>query len=151
MNDHQQIQHLIARYCFIVDTGSAEDMAAMFWDDATLRFGRRSINAGAQAIRVGLHKWIEKMRDPVVGLRHLAHLPNIEIDGNTATAETYYDADGHSRRRRRPIHLRGVYRDRLQKRGNEWRFIERWIVIMHSTLDDLPADAAEPCKPQVTS
>lgn len=140
MNDHQQIQHLIARYCLVVDTGTAEDMAAMFWDEATLWFGARSRNDGADAIRAGLQTWIDRMRDPVVGLRHLAHLPSISIDGNQATAETYYDADGHSHKRRWPIHLRGVYRDRLEKRGEEWRFIERRIVIMHSTLEDLPAD-----------
>ena len=139
MNDYQQIQSLISRYCFVVDRGSAEEIAAMFWDDATLRFGRSSRNDGADGIRDGLRKWIEKMRDPVVGLRHLAHSPSIEIDGNRATAETYYDADGHSRKRRWPIHLRGVYRDRLEKRDGEWRFAERHIVIMDSTLQDLPA------------
>ena len=100
MNDYQQIQNLISRYCFVVDRGSAEEIAAMFWQDATLWFGRRSRNDGADGIRAGLRKWIEKMRDPVVGLRHLAHAPCIEIDGNQARAETYYDADGHSRKRR---------------------------------------------------
>ena len=143
MNDYQQIQNLISRYCFVVDRGSAEEIAAMFWNDATLRFGRRSRNEGAEGIRAGLRKWIGKMRDPVVGLRHLAHAPAIEIEGNRATAETYYDADGHSRKRRRPIHLRGVYRDRLEKRGGEWRFAERHIVIMESTLDDLPEQGQE--------
>ena len=139
MNDFQQIQNLISRYCFVVDEGSAEEIAAMFWEDATLRFGRRSVNEGADGIRAGLSKWIGKMRDPVLGLRHLAHMPAIEIDGNRARVRTYYDADGHSRKRRRPIHLRGVYRDRLEKRDGEWRFVERHIVIMDSTLNDLPA------------
>ena len=139
MNDYQQIQHLIARYCLLADRGSADEIAATFWDDAALLFGRRSRNDGVENIRLGLQKWIEKMRDPVVGLRHLAHPPAIEIDGDRATAETYYDADGHSRKRRWPIHLRGVYRDRLEKRGGEWRFVERHIVIMDSTLEDLPA------------
>ncbi len=143
MNDYQQIQHLIARYCFLADQGSAGEIAATFWEDATLRFGRRSRNEGAEAIRAGLQKWIEKMRDPVVGLRHMAHAPAIDIVGTSATAETYYDADGHSRKRRWPIHLRGVYRDRLEKRGGEWRFVERHIVIMDSTLEDLPAPEAE--------
>ena len=109
----------------------------MFWNEGVLWFGRRSQNVGAEGIRVGLRKWVEKMRDPVVGLRHLAYAPHIEIEGNRARAQTYYDADGHSRKRRRPIHLRGVYQDRLEKRKGEWRFIERRIVIMDSTLADL--------------
>ena len=140
MNDYQRIHNLIARYCFIVDTGSADEMAAMFWEDATLCFGRSTRNVGTDAIRAGLQAWIEKMRDPVAGLRHLAYAPSIEIDGAQATAETYYDADGHSRKRRGPIHLRGVYRDRLAKRNEEWRFVERRIVIMDSTLEDLGPD-----------
>ena len=140
MNDYQQIQHLIARWCFVADTGSVEEMTAMFWEEGRLWFGRRSQNDGLEAIRVGLQRWIEKMRDPVVGLRHLAYAPLIEIDGDRARAQTYYDADGHSRKRRWPIHLRGVYRDRLEKRNGEWRLLERRIVILDSTLEHLPTE-----------
>jgi len=142
MDDYQQIQHHIARWCFVADTGTAEEMAAFFWDEGTLWFGRRSQNAGAAAIRAGVQKWILKMRDPVVGVRHLAYAPHIELNGNQARALTYYDADGHSRKRRWPIHLRGVYQDRLEKRNGEWRFVERRIVIMDTTLENLPEEEA---------
>ena len=139
MNDYQQIQNLIARYCFVTDTGTADELLEFYWDDATLVFGERSRNEGADAISRGFERWIETMRDPVVDLRHLVYAPAVHIDGARATAETYYDADGHSLKRRWPIFLRGVYRDKLEKRRGEWRFLERQIVIMRSTLEDLPA------------
>jgi len=64
------------------------------------------------------------------------HTPLIEIDGDTATAEAYYDADGHSKNKGRLIQLRGVYRDRLEKRSGEWRFIEREVQIWRSVQDN---------------
>ena len=138
MDDYLEIHNLIARYCFVADTGTADDLVLLFWDDATLWFGERSRNEGAEGIRRGQERWIEKMRDPVVDLRHLVYAPAIRIEGNRATAETYYDADGHSRKLGRPIFLRGIYRDVLEKRSGEWRFRERRIVIMRSTREDLP-------------
>ena len=135
LSDREQISNLLAKYCFVTDRGSAEEMAEMFWEDATVQFGDR-VNRGIDAVRNGFAAWIAKMRDPVDGLRHVLHTPWIDIDGDTAVAEAYYDADGHSRKRGTPIHLRGVYRDRLERRSNEWRFLEREIQIWRSPLDE---------------
>lgn len=134
-SDHEQIGNLLAQYCFVTDCGSAEAMAALFWEDATVVFGDNR-NTGIDAIRSGFAAWIAKMRDPVAGLRHILHTPWIEIDGETARAHAYYDADGHSRRKGTRIHLRGLYKDRLEKRQGQWRFIEREIQIWRSALDE---------------
>ena len=140
MTDHEAIQNLLAKYCFLVDRGSAEDIGSLFWEDATVRFGDNVHHGSAEAIR-GFDRWIRKMRDPVAGLRHVLHTPLIEIDGDRATAEAYYDADGHSRRRGRRISLRGVYRDVLVKRDGQWRFQERETQIWRSMLDHADDDA----------
>ena len=132
--DHEAIHSLLSKYCFVTDRGSAEEMAGLFWDDATVIFGENT-NAGIAAVTAGFEAWITKMRDPVEGLRHVLHTPCIEIDGDSATSEAYYDADGHSRKKGKPIHLRGLYRDRLEKRNGEWRFVEREIQIWRSMLD----------------
>ena len=111
--DYALIQNHLARYCFVVDRGTAEEIAALFWDDARLDFN--GMHIGFDAIRACYANWIVKLRDPVEGLRHLIYIPLIELEGSHAVAETYVDADAHVRRSGRAIQLRALYRDRLTK------------------------------------
>lgn len=132
-SDREQIQNHLAKYCFAVDGGTAEEITALFWDDARLEFN--GTHNGCEAICLCYAEWIRKMRDPVEGLRHLIYVPLIEIDGDHAVAKTYVDADAHVRKSGRTILLRSLYRDRLTKRNGEWRFFERHIVGMRSLYD----------------
>lgn len=132
--DRDDIANHLARYCFAVDHGTAEDIAALFWDDARLEFD--GVHTGADAIRRCYAKWIATKRDPVEGLRHLLYVPLIELDGDHARAQTYVDADAHARKDGRPIRLRALYRDRLSRRDGEWRFAERRIVVMRRLAGD---------------
>lgn len=137
-SDQEQIQNIYAAYCFAVDRGTADDIAAYFWNDCHLNFGG-NIHEGVEEARTGFSKWIAKMRDPVRGLRHCLYTPLIEIDGNNAKAEAYYDADGHAGRKGKPIQLRGLYRSQLEKRTGEWRFIKHEVQIWDSILEQAPA------------
>jgi len=137
-SDYHKIQNHLARYCFAVDHGSADEIADLFWDDARLEFD--GTHVGRQAIRRCYATWIRTKRDPVEGLRHLIYVPLIEIDGDGASAKTYVDADAHTRRRGRTILLRSLYRDRLHRRNGEWRFVERHIVPMRSLYDGQPPE-----------
>lgn len=132
--DQESIQNLYAGYCFAVDRGSADDITAYFWEDCYLNFGG-NIHEGAEEARIGFSKWIQKMRDPVKGLRHCLYTPLIEVDGDRAAAEAYYDADGHAGRKGKPIQLRGLYRSTLEKRSGEWRFIKHEVQIWNTILD----------------
>ena len=133
-SDYEQISNLLAQYCFATDRGTAEDIAACFWDDAQVNFDGR-VNSGIDEITLGFEKWITKLRDPVEGLRHILHTPAIVIEGASATSEAYYDADGHSKNRGKLIQLRGVYKDKLERRSGEWRFIYREVQIWRSLQD----------------
>lgn len=138
-SDYVQIQNHLARYCFAVDRGTAKEISSLFWPDATLEFGGEY--HGADEILRCFQHWIESMREPVEGLRHLIHIPRIELNGEEAKSECYADADAHSRRSGRPIRNRAIYRDRLSRRDGEWRFQERRIIWMRG-LDESPADAS---------
>ena len=131
--DRERIVNHLARYCFVVDRGTADEIAALFWDDARLDFN--GIYNGYAEIRQCYAEWIARARDPVEGLRHLIHVPYIELDGDAARAVTYVDADCHVRRSGRTILLRATYRDRLSRRAGEWRFAERHIVAMRRLYD----------------
>jgi len=61
MTDYEQIKNLMAKYCFVTDTGGAADIASLFWDDCTVNFGGR-INHGIEEAERGFEKWITKMR-----------------------------------------------------------------------------------------
>lgn len=124
------IENHLARYCFAVDNGTADDIAALFWDDAHLEFNGSHV--GYAAIRRCYADWIARMRDPVDEIRHLLYVPLIEIEGKEADATTYVDADALTRRSGRVVQLRACYRDRLAQRNGEWRFAERRIVGMRS-------------------
>jgi hypothetical protein len=127
-SDRDQVENHLAKYCFAVDRDSADDIAALFWEDARLEFN--GVHQGGEAIRQCYENWIKTARDPVDGLRHLIYVPRIEIEGERAEAETYVDADCHLRKNGRVIQLRALYQDRLSKRSGEWRFSERRIVNM---------------------
>ena len=128
MSDRDEILTLLARYCFMTDRGTADELAALFCEDCTVNFGGR-VHEGREAARNGFARWITKMRDPVEGLRHILHTPLVVIDGDRATAEAYYDADGHSRKKGFAIRLRGLYRTTFERRNGDWRILRHEVQI----------------------
>lgn len=136
MTDSDQITQHLARYCFAADRGTPAEITDLFWDDATLDASRPFV--GRAEILKANEAWVRKMRDPVVGLRYLIYTPHIVVTDERATAETYFDADGHSKKLKTAIGLRGVYSDILEKRDSVWKFARRKITIMlprHKSLD----------------
>ena len=78
LTDYEQIQNLLARYCFVTDRGTANELADLFWEDAEVDFNG-TVNSGIVAMKKGFQRWIKKYRDPVVDLRH--HKESIQING----------------------------------------------------------------------
>ena len=128
LTDYEKILNHLEKYCFHVDLGTVEEIVKLFWEDARLEFNGTHI--GEVAIRACYSDWAERLKSPVEGLRHLLHMPEIEIDGDQARSHSYADADAHSKGKGKPIQNRAMFRDRLEKRGGEWRFIERQIIWM---------------------
>lgn len=128
LSDHIAIQSHLAKYCILVDTGEPAQIADLFWDDARLEFGGEF--NGADEIRQCFESWAKEMREPIEGLRHLLHIPHIELDRDRASSVSYADADGHVRRSGKPIQNRAMYVDTLGKREGVWKFEARKIVWM---------------------
>lgn len=137
--DRDSILTLLAKYCFVTDRGSADELAALFWPDCTVNFDG-NLHAGRAAAREGFARWIGKMREPMEGLRHILHTPLIEVAGEAATSEAYYDADGHVRRSGRAIRLRGLYRTAYARRDGEWRILRHEVQIWKP----IPAQETKP-------
>jgi uncharacterized protein (TIGR02246 family) len=127
MSDKDEIRELLARYCFALDAGRFEEMAALFTPDGVWETafgtgtGREGIVAQARGIATG----------PRLRRAHLTTNIVIDLDGDTATARSNWVVIGNS-----PagpaIGSGGGYIDRLAKVDGQWFFkhrtIDRYIV-----------------------
>lgn len=122
MSDKDDIRELLARYCFALDAGKFEDMAALFTPDGVWETaygtgtGREGIVAQARSIATG----------PRPQRVHLTTNIVIELNGATATARSNWLLFQNS-----PtgpaIGSGGGYTDRLAKIDGQWFFKHRTI------------------------
>ena len=138
-DDIVAIEQLLYRYCFAVDKGTADEVAALFHESAVLM----PIYAGDPPAkgRAAIHQWYanydRQMHATVDHLRHCVSNPVIEVSGNEATAQCYLTADAVPKANRKPFWVAGYYRDKLVKEGGRWLFMERQIHV-HYTIEGNP-------------
>lgn len=121
-SDKDEIRELLARYCFALDEGRFEDMAALFTQDGVWETafgtgtGRAGIVAQARGIATG-------PRPPRV---HLTTNIVIDLNGDTATARSnwllFQNSDSGP-----SIGSGGAYYDSLVKTDGSWLFAHRRI------------------------
>jgi uncharacterized protein (TIGR02246 family) len=122
MSDKDEIRELLARYCYALDAGRFEDMAALFTPDGVWETafgtgtGRAGIVAQARSISTG-----ERPRRV-----HLTTNIVIDLDGDNATAQSNWLLFQNS-----PsgpvIGSGGGYTDKLAKVDGRWFFKHRTI------------------------
>ena len=122
MSDKDEIRELLARYCFALDAGRFEEMAALFTPDGVWETafgtgtGRPGIVAQARGIATG-----ERPRRV-----HLTTNIVIDLNGSTATARSNWVVIQNSPNGP-AIGSGGAYADRLVKDGGQWFFQHRTI------------------------
>jgi uncharacterized protein (TIGR02246 family) len=122
MSDKDEIRELLARYCFALDAGRFEEMAALFTPDGVWETafgtgtGREGIVAQARSIATG-----ERPRRV-----HLTTNIVIDLDGDTATARSNW-ALAQNSDAGPVIGSGGAYADRLAKVDGRWFFRQRTI------------------------
>ena len=123
--DKDAIRELLARYCFHLDGGELEEMAALFvedgvWDTAFGEGrGREGLKARVRAIRA-------LATGPQPRRAHLTTNIVIDLDGDRATARSNWTViENHADGPR--LSSGGEYRDRLVKRDGRWLFEYRKI------------------------
>jgi uncharacterized protein (TIGR02246 family) len=122
MSDKDEIRELLARYCFALDAGRFEDMAALFTPDGVWETafgtgtGRAGIVAQAESIATG----------PRPRRVHLTTNIVIDLDGDTATARSNWALIQNSAAGPM-IGSGGGYEDRLVKVDGRWFFEHRTI------------------------
>ena len=132
--DYVAIQQLLHKYCHTVDRGTADEVAALFHENAVLlpRYESDQRHEGREAIRAWYDHYMKNFRSKVRYLRHKIESPLIEITGNTATSTCYLDADSISISKDEPSIAFGRYDDIFIKDDGRWWFKERTIIVYYS-------------------
>lgn len=125
MPDHAQdrdaIRHLLATYTYNGDRGRLSELAACFAADGVIEYpGTRAV--GPEAIAAAL-QGTPGMRNPeLTFVRHHITNPLIDVDGDAATARSYFSVYSPIG----PDHA-GTYSDKLIRTAQGWRFAHRLV------------------------
>jgi 3-phenylpropionate/cinnamic acid dioxygenase small subunit len=118
LDDWHAVYDVLVRYAHAVDARDYEAAGECFAEDARATYGGRELPPSRAAI-------VEFLRASVTSeaSTHMVGGVRIEVEGDTARAEQTSFAvhleDGR-------VRMRGLrYRDRLERRGGDWRIVER--------------------------
>lgn len=121
--DKQDIRECLTRFSRGMDRFDRDIYLSAFWDDATMAAGP-FVGSAADC-----WDWAVPMHEGGQILTHHALLQTtIDLDGDTAHTETYYQFVGRNRGELLWI-AGGRYIDRLERRGDVWRIALRTNVI----------------------
>jgi SnoaL-like domain len=119
-DDRLDIQQLVARYNFALDSGNGEEFASCFVAD-----GRFDYTAD---LRVEGQEKLREFPAMVAGLGLIRHMVSsflIDGDGDQATSRCYCQVFGINRNGSAYVVSQGAYEDRVIRTDAGWRFRER--------------------------
>lgn len=134
-NDLAAIKQTLASYCHRVDRGSADEVAALFAEDAILSpyYDGHYDVYGRDAIRSWYAFYHQTLRAGVEHLKHLIHSIMIDVDGDAASSVCYLTAYFIKKEDHTAYQVQGTYYDTLVREGQEWLFQNRRIEIEFMT------------------
>jgi hypothetical protein len=134
--DKQAIDEVLQRCCRTLDWLDEAGQASCYWPDAEIDFGFFQGRAEAYVPMVMQHQQSASKR------WHLASGVLIEVDRESARAESYGITVGAGRPDGPRRMYGGRYLDEFEKRDDEWRISKRtYILDWSKTFDDDSADA----------
>lgn len=119
--DRDAIRHLLATYTYNGDRGRLADLAACFAEQGTIEYPGATAT-GPEAIAKSLSSGAPNPERTFV--RHHTSNPLIDVDGDSATARSYFAVYSNNG----PDHS-GTYNDKLIRTPSGWRFAFRQVRI----------------------
>ena len=119
--DRCSISDLLARYCWMVDHGRWSEFGVCFTEDGEFHVrgehlqGRASIIAYVRS-SIGSYRLI----------RHLAHQPEVRVDGSSAAVRSYFELRGTTGWGT-DFEALGVYEDTAVRQGDAWLLASRHV------------------------
>ena len=123
-HDVLEIRGVLDQYAVAIDRRDWERFASCFTDDVHADYGRSGIYTSRDAFVAAF----DEMHRPVGPTLHRVTNHDIVVDGDTATATSYFDAvlrvehQGFSL-----LHAIGTYTDELRRTDDGWRICRRRV------------------------
>jgi uncharacterized protein (TIGR02246 family) len=127
--DELAIRNVLARIAQYADSGSMDDYAALFTEDACWEMPPQAAKQGRAEIRAaGERRRADGATGPGSHTRHLIGTVAVTVDGDEAVAESYwqfYVSTGT----KPELRSMGAYRDTFRRDPVGWRLAERRITV----------------------
>ena len=126
------IEQVLYRYAHVLDRGTLQEVMPLFHPDAVLTVdsgGDTSRHVGATAAAAWLQDHHYDNAGRIRNMRHKISTPLIDVDGDTATAVSYMDADGVDTANDRGRLTVGRYEDVFARSGDGWLIMERTLIV----------------------
>lgn len=136
--DREMIRDCLYRYCRGIDRADEACLRAAYWPDGTDRHGPYQGSAS------GFIDWAMATLPTIERGIHQIHNILIDLRGDVAKVESCFTA-----LQRQPgrdgalaeVHMAGRYLDRFEKRGDEWRIVDRTVVF--DLVNETPAEPGD--------
>jgi hypothetical protein len=131
-SDFEGARQLLSRYCTLIDQGKLIELSELFHLDAkfSVSFESLPIHTGREAILAWYTRFFRSRPGKVRHGRHKIFEPDLVVNGNSATASTYFDSDFVEQNDDVTV-LAGRYDDVLIRARGRWLFMERSITICY--------------------
>lgn len=134
--NRMEISDLLSRYCRGIDRLDKKLISDVYWPDAIDNHGVYNGPAVDFADFI-----IPLLNDLYLSTLHMLGQSSVEISGDFASAETYFHAQHQLREGGGSFleHVGGRYVDRLARRSDQWKIIDRTVVFdFISRADSVP-------------
>lgn len=132
MNDYEGARQLLSRYCFALDRGKLDELGTLFHRDAvfSVSFENGQRHTGRETIQAWYERFFQQRPGQYRHMRHKIYEPLLTVNGTTATASTYFDADSVEADGKVRV-VAGRYDDTLVQENGQWFFKERTITVFY--------------------
>jgi 3-phenylpropionate/cinnamic acid dioxygenase small subunit len=120
--DRAEIQDVLVRYGWAIDTKDWELLDTCFTDDAEVDYS--SNPGGKKGPYKQIRSWLEKMISAFPVTQHLMSNMEVQLSGDTATARTMVTNPQGAATREGPLHffyVGGRYDDQFVRTADGWR------------------------------
>jgi ketosteroid isomerase-like protein len=144
-----EITALVFGYAERIDAGDLDGLAALL-TDGVFRSDRGGRYEGAAAVRDVMRRLVVLHADGTPRTKHVTTNVMVEVDGDTATARSYYTVMQQTDVLPLQPIICGRYHDRFEQRDGAWRFTDRLIFsdligdLSHHLLADVYGGEAIP-------
>ncbi|MFC0527292.1 nuclear transport factor 2 family protein [Phytohabitans kaempferiae] len=124
MSDDALIRSLLGRAAHLADEGTPEDYRALYTPGAIWTMGESTQTGVEEIIEATRRRRAQGVSGPGTGTRHFVTPMHVTVDGDSATAVSYFLFLGDTANAP-AVKLFGVYTDDLVRTADGWRISRR--------------------------